>query len=99
MSNTDNQWLLKYLKDNDWWIKTVHTLTIANKLELKREHHAYYQDVYVWLPDIWLSEDTGVSHIPCCPNCKTKQESWRTCILGYSFWKGGGECKQILTIF
>jgi len=64
---------LKYLEDNDWWIKTVHAVTIVNNLGLKKEHHAYYQDVYVWPPDVWWSRYTGVSHMPCCPNCKTNK--------------------------
>ncbi len=95
-SNTDNQWLLRYLKDNDWWIKTVHALTIVNNLGLKREHHAYYQDVYVWLPDVWWSEDTGVSHMSCCPNCKINKRVRAHAFQDNHFWKGGGEFNRYL---
>ena len=72
-SSTDKPWLLEYLNDNDWWLKTMHARTIAKNLGLKLEHHPYYRDVYVWLPDVRWSNLTGVSHMPCCPNCKTNK--------------------------
>ena len=72
-SSTAKPWLLEHLNDNDWWLRAVHARTIAKNLGLKLEHHPYYRDVYVWLPDVRWSNLTGVSHMPCCPNCKTNK--------------------------
>ena len=71
--STVKPWLLEYLNDNDWWLRTVHARTIVKNLGLKLEHRPYYRDVYVWLPDVRWTNHTGVSHMPCCPNCKTNK--------------------------
>ena len=71
--STSKPWLLEYLNNNDWWVRTVHAHTIVKNIGLKLEHQPYYWDVYVWLPDVWWTNLTGISHMPCCPNCKTNK--------------------------
>jgi hypothetical protein len=36
--STSKLWLLKYLNNNDWWVRTVHARTIVKNLGLKLEH-------------------------------------------------------------
>ncbi len=62
-------WLLKHLKENDWWIRNEHARKFAKRLGLKAAHHAYYRDIYVFLPDVKY----GKEFTPCCPNCKTNK--------------------------
>ena len=62
-------WLLKHLKENDWWIRKEHARKFAKRLGLKAAHYAYYRDIYVFLPDVKY----GKEFTPCCPNCKTNK--------------------------
>jgi hypothetical protein len=62
-------WLLKHLKENDWWIRKEHARKFAKRLGLKAAHHAYHRDIYVFLPDVKY----GKEFTPCCPNCKTNK--------------------------
>jgi hypothetical protein len=75
----NNQWLLKHLRMNDWWIRKDSYLWFIRKYnktrekkedELDEEYKAYYRDVLVWLPDVrWQTPDERYK--PCCPNCKS----------------------------
>ena len=60
----ETPWLLNHLKENDWWIRREHALRIVIKLSLPKEHLAYYQSLYIWIPD----KRWGIE--PCCPICK-----------------------------
>ena len=52
-----DQWLVRHLRANGWWIRKENALFIAGKLNLKKSYAAYYRDVYVWLPDIRWEDD------------------------------------------
>lgn len=72
-SVTDEQWLLNILKSNDWWILKHKYKSICRKLNLVFEKDemegAYFQNVYVWLPD----ERWGTICMPACPKCKSNK--------------------------
>jgi hypothetical protein len=64
-----NPYTLTHLKANNWWIKKENAPYFIKKLGLEKSYDAYYQDVYVWLPDIcW-----GKVCMPCCPSCRSNE--------------------------
>ena len=63
-NNSADTWLLKHLKENDWWIRKEHARKFAKRLGLKAAHHAYYRDTNVFLPDVkYGKEFTPVARI------------------------------------
>lgn len=40
--------LLGIFKDNDWWLRAVHTKKICSLLELPFSEPSYYHDIYAW---------------------------------------------------
>jgi hypothetical protein len=40
-----DRWLLRYLQNNDWWIRQHHAVGIAKKLKIKTHYFAYYRDI------------------------------------------------------
>jgi hypothetical protein len=64
LKGLSEMWLLDHLTNNNWWIRREQAQKIAHKLRLPREHLAYYQDIYIWIPD----KRWGIKL--CCPTCK-----------------------------
>jgi len=46
-----NQWLLKLLRDQGWWLSSKVLLDVLMKLEIDVPYHDYLMDIRVWLPD------------------------------------------------
>jgi hypothetical protein len=51
----------------DWWLRAGKAGIVCKKLGLLYNEPVYYQDIYVWLPDVrW-----GAEVMPLCVFCKT----------------------------
>lgn len=62
--------LIQLLKENDWWLRSVHApkvIKICGAPDELYDEPSYIRDIYVWLPDIRWG-DVGT---PPCPHCKT----------------------------
>ena len=59
--------LLDILKENDWWLRSIHGRKICVAIGFPElfDEPSYIRDIYIWLPDVrW-----GHEAIPPCPNC------------------------------
>ena len=47
-----DKWLLKYLRNKDFWIKSDFAQTLCKLLKISFSEPSYYKDVKIWLPDL-----------------------------------------------
>ena len=67
--------LLPLLKDNDWWLRSVHARKICAWVSIECTEPSYFRDVYVWLPEVrW-----GMAAMPCCRSCKSNSRVGAHC--------------------
>jgi intein/homing endonuclease len=50
--SSEDKWLHKFLKDDEYWIEVKRVKSICKKLSLKFSEQYYYRDVRVWFPEI-----------------------------------------------
>lgn len=71
-ASLEERWLMRHLKDNDFWIRSVHAPLMYKKLGMiprTTDDYHYIVDVKFWLPDVqW-----GPEAMPCCPTCKSSK--------------------------
>ncbi len=74
--NINDQWLLKILQGNDWWLKaSSHSRLICKKLQLIYTEPAYYRNIKIWIPDVqW-----GRKAMPPC--VQSEHFGWCVCAL------------------
>ena len=58
-----DKWLLRSLKESNWWLRATSAKSICLKLGLNFSEESYYRDIRIWLPD----EEFGVK--PPCVEC------------------------------
>ena len=59
-----DKWLLKYLNENQFWIRKEYAGIMCKRLKIEMSLQGYYRNVKVWLPD----EEFKI--MPICPSCK-----------------------------
>lgn len=59
----DDKWLLKYLQQNEFWIREEYCEEMCRRLGITPSLRGYYTDVLVWFPDERFKMK------PVCPTC------------------------------
>ena len=58
-----DKWLLRRLRDSNWWLRASSARSVCLKLGLEFGEESYYRDIRIWLPD----EEFGIK--PPCVDC------------------------------
>ena len=64
-----NDWIVKYLQENNWLMSKRDASKMCCKLGAQCNTEEYHRDCYVWLPDVRWGEEA----IPFCPNCQSNE--------------------------